>query len=108
MLDTTADRAGTMGPQPSVTERLSSPRGLRRTNWSLITGGLLVLLVAALAIAGPKLAPRDPLEENPVIKVGDQWDTRPFAAFTPGFPLGSDALGRDLLSRLLWGIGPAN
>jgi ABC-type dipeptide/oligopeptide/nickel transport system permease subunit len=79
---------------------------MRRTNWSLITGGLLVLLIAALAIAGPKLAPRDPLEENPVIKVGDQWDTRPFAAFTPGFPLGSDTLGRDLLSRLLWGIGP--
>ncbi|HET7090059.1 MAG TPA: PQQ-binding-like beta-propeller repeat protein [Anaerolineae bacterium] len=88
-------------------ECLSSPRGLRRANWSLITGGLLVLLVAVLAIAGPKLAPRDPLEENPVIKVGDQWDARPFAAFTPGFPLGSDALGRDLLSRLLWGIGPA-
>jgi len=105
MLDHAAERQGALGPHTTEAET-TAPRGLRRTNWSLTTGGLLVLLVAALAIAGPKLAPRDPLEENPVIKIGDQWDARPFAAFTPGFPLGSDTLGRDLLSRLLWGIGP--
>ncbi len=99
----TADRPQAIGPQPSTA---MSPRGLQRTNWSLIIGGLLVLLVVALAIAGPTLAPRDPLEENPVIKIGDQWLRRPFEPATPGFLLGSDTLGRDLLSRLLWGVGP--
>jgi len=78
-----------------------------RRNWSLLLGGLAVLLVAAIAIAGPVLAPQDPLEEHTIIQVGDGWETAPFPAFTvPGFPLGSDSRGRDLLSQLLWAVRP--
>ena len=57
----------------------------------------LVLAVAALAvaIAAPVLAPHDPVASD-------------FAASlkppgTPGHPLGTDQLGRDLLSRVLYG-----
>jgi peptide/nickel transport system permease protein len=64
-------------------------------------------LVIFIAIAGPSLAPRDPTEENVIIQVGDEWHVPPFDALTvPGFPLGSDFFGRDLLSRVLWGIRP--
>jgi uncharacterized repeat protein (TIGR01451 family) len=79
----------------------------RRFNWPLWVGGAIVLLIAGVALAGPKLAPRDPIEENVIIQIGDEWHIPPFEAFTvPGFPLGSDFFGRDLLSRVLWGIRP--
>ncbi len=57
---------------------------------------LLVLLAFVLAaIAAPLLAPHDPLLTN----------TREKAAplFSPGYPLGTDQLGRDIYSRLLYG-----
>ncbi len=76
-------------------------------NWSLIVGSLLVLVVVALAMLGPRLAAQDPLEEHTIMKVGEDWVTSPFSPFSvPGFPLGSDQYGRDLLSRILWGVGP--
>ena len=78
----------------------------RRRNWPLILGSFLFLIIVFLGIAGPSLAPRDPLEENLIIRVKDKWEVPPFEIFTPGFPLGSDEFGRDLLSRLLWGIRP--
>ncbi|UCD97789.1 MAG: PQQ-binding-like beta-propeller repeat protein [Chloroflexota bacterium] len=75
-------------------------------NWSIIVGGLLVILVALFAISGPFLAPRDPLEQSVIIKAGDKYFAAPYPMFTPGYPLGSDGEGRDLLSRILWGIRP--
>ena len=84
----------------------SRPRW-RRPNWPLWLGALVVFMIFVAAIAGPHIAPRDPREENVIIKIGDEWYIPPFDAFTvPGFPLGSDFFGRDLLSRLLWGIRP--
>ena len=77
------------------------------TNWSLIIGSLLVFMVLAVGVVGPVLAPADPLEEHTIIKIGDEWETPPFAPFAvPGFLLGSDQFGRDLLSRILWGVRP--
>lgn len=90
--------------QPGAT---TTVRHHQAVNWSLITGSLLVLLVVFLAVLGSRLAAQDPLEEHTIIKVGEDWVTSPFAPFTvPGFPLGSDQYGRDLLSRILWGVGP--
>lgn len=86
---------------------VSSHSGSVRRNWPLLLGGLTVLLVVVLAIAGPSLAPHDPLKEHIVVKVDDRWEMKPFPALTvPGFPLGSDSRGRDLLSRLLWAVRP--
>ena len=88
-------------------DAVSSYSGPVRRNWSLLLGGLIVLFVVVIAIAGPSLAPHDPLKEHKVIKVDDKWELAPFPAFTvPGFPLGSDSRGRDLLSRLLWAVRP--
>jgi peptide/nickel transport system permease protein len=78
-----------------------------RTNWSLALGSLIVLLIAVVVVVGPELAPHDPAEENAIIKVGDEWKIPPFGVLSvPGFPLGSDEFGRDLLSRLLWAVRP--
>lgn len=96
-----------------MTERAPSPlviRGHRTAsnrNWPLALGLLLLSLIIFLAVVGPALAPRDPLETNTVVKIGAEWVRLPYPPFTvPGFPLGSDTYGRDLLSRLLWGVRP--
>ena len=56
-------------------------------------GVLAVILVLAL------LTPVLPLADPDVTATGDRF-MRPFS---PGHMLGTDHLGRDLLSRLLWG-----
>lgn len=78
----------------------------KRRNWPLIVGVLLVAVILFLGIIGPKIAPRDPLEENNIIQIDGKWHIPPFDLGTSGFPLGSDEFGRDLFSRLLWGIQP--
>lgn len=81
--------------------------GSRKVNWPLWTGSLTVLLVLLIAVIGPRLAHRDPIQEHMIIQVGDRWEIPPFPPLTvPGFPLGSDQFGRDLLSRLLWAVRP--
>jgi peptide/nickel transport system permease protein len=86
---------------------VSTQSGVRQRNWSLLIGAAIVLGVAIVAVAGPKLALQDPLEEHTIIQVEDGWETAPFPILTvPGFPLGSDERGRDLLSRLLWAVRP--
>lgn len=78
----------------------------RRRNFSLLAGSILVGLILFAALLGPQLAPHDPIEENIIIQLPDGWVIPPFPLFTPGFLLGSDMFGRDLLSRLLWAIRP--
>ncbi|MGH7074587.1 MAG: ABC transporter permease [Stellaceae bacterium] len=60
-----------------------------------MTGGAIVLLAALLAIAAPLLAPNDPVAQNLARRL-----LPPGAV---GHLLGTDELGRDILSRLLWG-----
>jgi peptide/nickel transport system permease protein len=93
------------GTGSADTMALSSKPG--RRNWALILGGAIVFLTIVLSIVGPDLARWDPLEEHTIIRVDDGWEVAPFPAFTvPGFPLGSDSRGRDLMSRLLWAVRP--
>lgn len=66
-------------------------RGLR--SWRVRTGLMLVLGVILLAILGPFLAPHGPSE---ILSM-------PFDSPQPGFLFGTDALGRDVLSRFLAG-----
>jgi peptide/nickel transport system permease protein len=54
-----------------------------------------LLLVALVSLLAPALAPRDPIETNLAQRLA------PIG--TPGYPLGADDLGRDILSRLIWG-----
>ncbi|MBN2740626.1 MAG: dipeptide/oligopeptide/nickel ABC transporter permease/ATP-binding protein [Rhodobacteraceae bacterium] len=62
----------------------------------LALGGLIVMgLVVALALITPLL----PLIDPDVTNTADRY----LPPFSPGHLLGTDQLGRDLLSRLLWG-----
>ncbi|TPE53096.1 dipeptide/oligopeptide/nickel ABC transporter permease/ATP-binding protein [Amaricoccus solimangrovi] len=62
----------------------------------LAAAGLLVLgLIVVAALAAPLLPLPDPDLTAPAERLA-----RPLA---PGHPLGTDALGRDILSRLVWG-----
>ena len=60
-----------------------------------IGAGIVILLIVAMAILAPYLAPKDPYAGMALRRL------RPIG--TPGFPLGSDELGRDMLSRLIHG-----
>jgi dipeptide transport system permease protein len=62
-------------------------------------GGFIVFLIV-LAIGAPLIAPHDPLAQNLLLA------TVPpdgFAGSEPGYLLGTDGLGRDVLSRLIFG-----
>jgi peptide/nickel transport system permease protein len=56
-------------------------------------GGLIVLVLIAVAVLAPRLAPHGPKE------VG----FAPYLAPSAEFPMGTDQLGRDVLSRVIWG-----
>jgi peptide/nickel transport system permease protein len=66
----------------------------------ILIGGILVLLIALIALIGPALAPFDPGVQDMV--GGLDADGAPIG-FSAAHWLGSDALGRDVLSRLLHG-----
>ena len=69
---------------------------LLRRAWRLPrtkVGVLLVLLLVGTAVFGPFFAPHDPTA----------FAGAPYAKPGSGIPLGTDALGRDVLSRFLWG-----
>lgn len=68
-------------------------RRFRRSRTGM-AGVVLVVMLAAVALAAPLLAPRDPHTTSMVTLA------RPGA---PGHPLGTDNLGRDILSGVLWG-----
>jgi hypothetical protein len=76
-------------------QQIQLPR--KRINWSLLLGFLIVFLVVLLAIIGPSIAPRDPMEENVILQINGKWLVPPFPLFTQGFPLGTDD-GGDMYS----------
>jgi ABC-type dipeptide/oligopeptide/nickel transport system permease subunit len=86
--------------------QLFSKRSHNR-NWTLFFGLILVGFMTLIAIIGPDLAPQDPMKENYTLAVDGQIRTPPYPAFKiAGYPLGTDRWGRDLLSRILWGVRP--
>jgi len=66
----------------------------RRGRWRA-AGALMVIAFVAMAVAAPALPLPDPNRTQPSRRLA--------APLTSGFPLGSDHLGRDLLSRVIWG-----
>ncbi|MEU3861916.1 dipeptide/oligopeptide/nickel ABC transporter permease/ATP-binding protein [Streptomyces sp. NPDC028722] len=83
----------------ALTERLSRPgvrlRGLRRLPLSSKAAVCFLALVVLVAVLAPLLAPHDPLDQqDPAGGTG-----QPSAAHW----MGQDSLGRDILSRLMYG-----
>src|SRR5712691_2894213 len=61
--------------------------------------GLLVLAALVMvALTAPVIAPHDPAEQHPGFELQDP---------SRDFPLGTDDLGRDLLSRVIFGTRPS-
>ena len=64
-----------------------------------LSGGWLAL-VALAALAAPLISPQDPLAQDLfAARLPPFW----MAGSEPGFPLGTDSLGRDVLSRIIYG-----
>ncbi|WP_018156764.1 ABC transporter permease [Demetria terragena] len=84
------------------TSLLASAWNRLRRNPAFLFGAFLTLLVIVVAILAPWLAPHDPTAQDLIKKVSPT--TNPVPGPEPGYPLGADGtLGRDLLSRLIWG-----
>ena len=64
-------------------------------------GGLLALVLILISAAAPLIAPADPLFQFPEGLRGDF--AQPLPPGSGRFSLGTDSLGRDFLSRLIWG-----
>lgn len=84
---------------PGAPRRLG--RALRR-NPVLLAGGLLALLLLLAGLFAPHLSPHHWGAEEPV-RIGDGILAVPPYPPGPQNPLGTDSLGRDMLSRVLWG-----
>ncbi|MCC7449383.1 MAG: ABC transporter permease [Anaerolineae bacterium] len=84
--------------QPSIWRRAS--HSLLQARWPVLAIVILIV-VAFLALFGPQVAPKDPNRQRLVARLQP-----PYTADSRGvvdFPLGTDALGRDVLSRVIYG-----
>jgi len=68
-------------------------RGLAARQPLGLIGGVIVLILVATALFAPVLAPHGPKEAT----------FAPYLAPSAEFPMGTDQLGRDILSRVVWG-----
>ncbi|MEO0561118.1 MAG: ABC transporter permease, partial [Chloroflexota bacterium] len=71
-----------------------------RAVWPLLAA-IILIFFTVISIFGPQIAPKDPNRQNLILRLME-----PFTADEDGvveYPLGTDALGRDVLSRLLYG-----
>jgi peptide/nickel transport system permease protein len=92
--------AASVEETPGVSLIASAWRRLRRDPIFLLGLGITVVFIV-LAVTSPWLAPHDPAAAPLLDKVRPQ--SNPIPGPEPGFPLGADDRGRDLLSRLLVG-----
>ena len=90
-------------PVVTPSTRMSRRDYWLRRLWKLrlgVFGGLVVLAMCMMATLAPVIAPYDPLKQDlgarlvpPIWYQGGSW----------AHPLGTDRVGRDTLSRLMWG-----
>jgi len=71
-----------------------------RAVWPLVAMVLLIFF-SFIGLFGPQLAPKDPNRQNLILRLMEPMQINEEGVIE--FPLGTDALGRDVLSRLLHG-----
>src|SRR5262245_44273247 len=75
-------------------------RRRRACSWRLILSGSWLALVALAALFAPLIAPHDPLAQDLLLeRLPPFW----LPGSEPGYYLGTDGLGRDVLSRIIYG-----
>jgi ABC-type dipeptide/oligopeptide/nickel transport system permease subunit len=86
--------------EPTWRSRLNYIGRLLRRDKSGMLGMTLFILIVLTAVFAPVVAPHDPLDQNlraakqpPAWHEGGSWE----------YPLGTDNLGRDMLSRIIYG-----
>jgi peptide/nickel transport system permease protein len=82
--------------------RPDAPRAWRKLirNPLVLLGALVLLVVVAAALAAPKVAPHDPARQSLLRRFTPPvWEK----GGNPAYPLGTDQVGRDILSRLIHG-----
>jgi peptide/nickel transport system permease protein len=85
-------------PAPSTWKR--ARRSLVRARWPIIALNILAI-VALAAVLGPEIAPRDPNRQALTARLRPPMQQN--AAGEVEYILGTDGLGRDVLSRLIYG-----
>ncbi len=96
----TVDDAGHIEDSTGVSLIASAWRRLRR-NPVFLLGLTITTIFVLLAIFAPLIAPHDPTKGLLLDQVRPQ--SNPIPGPQPGFPLGADNSGRDILSRLIVG-----
>ena len=72
----------------------------RALGWRLVLAGTWLLLIMLAAVFAPWIAPKDPLAQDLFLgRLPPFW----VAGSEPGYYLGTDSLGRDVLSRIIYG-----
>ncbi len=92
MVDVTIVQPPALPRRRLLTDLLANPK--------VLFGGGFILMLVLLAIFAPWIAPRDPIEQDLML------GTLPpvgLPGAEPGYYLGTDDLGRDVLSRLIHG-----
>ena len=98
-IDELAARAGQVPEgEGGVSLTRSAFRRLRRDPIAII-GAVIVVLFLLVAVLAPWLAPKDPLAQSLLSEIRPNY----IPGSQKGYPLGVDNLGRDMLSRLIWG-----
>jgi peptide/nickel transport system permease protein len=89
--------------QPSLRQRTGAARRFLWRNRSFTVGLILVIIALACTFFAPWVAPHNPYQQDvrhrlaPPFWIGGD-------KYLPGYVLGTDQLGRDLLSRMIYGI----
>ncbi|GAA4508356.1 ABC transporter permease [Actinoallomurus oryzae] len=99
MTTATAGRASAPARPAPNTMRHAIRRALRRNHAAKVAIGVLTLVVV-VGVFAPLIAPHDPNAQNLTLKLRPPFWS---AGHEPGYPLGTDMLGRDVLSRVLYG-----
>jgi peptide/nickel transport system permease protein len=91
------DRAGSRPLRGPARLLRHAARVLRvvRTHRSIIAGAAIVSFVVFIAVFAPLLSPYSPIQVHPLDRLK--------GIGSPGYLLGADQQGRDMLSRMMWG-----
>jgi len=98
-IDALAARAGALPEGDGGVSLVKSAFRRLRRNPVAIIGAVIVVVFLLVALLAPWLAPKDPYAQLLLSEVRQGSIPGP----RPGYPLGVDQLGRDLLSRLIYG-----
>lgn len=84
-----------------ISSTTAEPRTrMRKPNLRLMLSAAWIAVIILAALAAPFLAPHDPLAQDLML---ERLPPMGFSGAEPGYILGTDSLGRDVLSRLIYG-----